>query len=287
MAKGLIAQQKPNKVPGTMTLGEMKDTFLKGMGMGFFGGIDPIGGAVGAGAEMAGAPPLAAAIGSIGIPDPGDAIRIAKLLKNLPSTLKKTGASLLHEPSSVGDFFNLQRGGSKVTAAVNPKDNVLDLLKIEGGGEGLEAFDELADFLGLQGRRGTTTMTKEGTESVSRAVEKGFSSPNPSGPGVLQTAQPEGLNALIDALFTKITGKQKGGIVPDVNELMHYLLNPPQGMTTMQGGGQINAGGSAKIRHGRGRTPDADRRGRSEANCSSARWGGWFNTLNYLIPPRV
>jgi hypothetical protein len=116
------------------------------------------------------------------------------------------------------------------------------------------------------------------------------------------TKAPEGFADIVAGLM--IPGKQKGGVVPDVNELMHYLLNPPQGMTTMQGGGQINAsmympaadhdagwganqclyvyarGGSTKIRHGRGRTPDADRRGRSEANCSSARWGGWFNTLH-------
>ena len=85
----------------------MLDTFLEGMGMGFLGGVDPIGAVAGKSAEAMGAPPLAALIGSIGIPGPEDLPKLKsgfELIKKGPRYFLK-GPSGQKVAAHAGDDF--------------------------------------------------------------------------------------------------------------------------------------------------------------------------------------
>lgn len=216
------------QLPGTMSPQQMLDTFLEGMGMGFLGGVDPIGAVAGQSAEAAGAPPLAALIGSIGIPDPTDIVKLGKLIKNLPKTLKRTGADVVFDPSRSQFFLN--KGTSKAVAEVDPS-GFLDLTNVGGGGETLSALDELAEILGLQARRGVTPLSQAGAESVNKAVDLGRAVPLQPGTAAAGATFPvqsagteQGLEALIDSLVSKIApGYQDGGQV-DENAVLQFIL---------------------------------------------------------------
>jgi hypothetical protein len=188
--------------------------------MGF---IDPVGLGLEEAATAMGAPPWMATIAGIGIPDPGDVARlglrrgpdIARGIRGLPEVLK-AGMRQVFDPMS--GQFTFQDPMTRLAHGVGqlrPEEGLLELTNI-GRGQGkrtLEAFDELAELLGLQVTRGTTQLKEKGAESLKKALEKGHAAALQKGIPVkgkkfpaLSTAQPQGLSLLIDQLFELLQG---------------------------------------------------------------------------------